>query len=161
MIIMMVELKLIKKIVEKEFDLKIDRLTRKRDYVMAKWCFYKLGLDYIPKMTKTEIGRYLKQDHATVVNAIKNFNYVTDDPKYNEKYVACLHKIDCLIDGDKLETVDELRSKIIKQAKKISDLKDIIKGKDKLPFEDEIRNLNEEQNKQLITRLDAFFKMVG
>lgn len=91
---------------------------------------------------------------------MKNFEYVTNDPFYNEKYVSCLEKVDTIVNKSEIQSIEDLENKIISLSKKITELKDIIKGKDKIIFEDEIRNLNEQQTQDLTVRLDAFFKMI-
>ena len=77
-----------RKAVESEFNLNIDVKSRRFDYVVARSCYYFLCRKLL-KMSYHEIGLTLDKHHATVIHALKEFEYILADDKtkngiYNE-----------------------------------------------------------------------------
>lgn len=70
----------------KEFGIKIDKDSRKRDYVYARACYFTL-LKKHTYMSTTFIGDTLKKHHATVLHACREFeNIVRWEPKIGNQY---------------------------------------------------------------------------
>ena len=79
-----------RKAVESEFNLNIDVKSRRFDYVVARSCYYFLCRKLL-KMSYHEIGLTLNKHHATVIHALKEFEYILADDKtkngiYNERF---------------------------------------------------------------------------
>jgi chromosomal replication initiation ATPase DnaA len=90
----------IKLLIEQEMEIEnIFKNTRRREYVDARRIlFYILrNLFYILRnnflLTYFEIGRISKRDHATIIHAIKDFDYIIKaDPILNGVYEKALEK---------------------------------------------------------------------
>lgn len=65
--------KFFKYIINKRFDLDLDKKTRKREYINARsfYCRFMRERGY----TSTAIGRTINKDHATVLHLNKNFDW--------------------------------------------------------------------------------------
>jgi len=86
----------IKGLVENRFDLILDTKSRKREIVYARCVYYKLCVDYTSK-TRTDIGKELNRDHATVHHGLKIFENIKmyADPQFNI-YLELKSKLDTL-----------------------------------------------------------------
>ena len=71
-----VEAESIKVLIEQEMEIdNIFKKTRRREYVDARRIlFYILRNNFL--LTYFEIGRISKRDHATIIHAIKDFDYI-------------------------------------------------------------------------------------
>ena len=79
-----------RKAVEGEFNLNIDIKSRRFDYIVARSCYYYLCRNLL-KMSYYEIGKSVGKGHATVIHALREFEYILADDKiktgiYNEKF---------------------------------------------------------------------------
>lgn len=68
---MIMKMKTIQKLVEKETGLKLNAKTRGRDYVYARAIYFKLCRERTNK-NLTEIGNTVGKDHTSVLHALKN-----------------------------------------------------------------------------------------
>jgi chromosomal replication initiation ATPase DnaA len=88
-----VEAESIKVLIEQEMEIDdIFKKTRRREYVDARrMLFYILRNNFL--LTYFEIGRISKRDHATIIHAIKDFDYIIKaDPILNGVYEKALEK---------------------------------------------------------------------
>jgi chromosomal replication initiation ATPase DnaA len=88
-----VEAESIKVLIEQEMEIdNIFKKTRRREYVDARrMLFYILRNNFL--LTYFEIGRISKRDHATIIHAIKDFDYIIKaDSILNGVYEKALEK---------------------------------------------------------------------
>ena len=88
-----VEAESIKLLIEQEMEIEnIFKNTRRREYVDARRIlFYILRNNFL--LTYFEIGRISKRDHATIIHAIKDFDYIIKaDPILNGVYQKALER---------------------------------------------------------------------
>jgi chromosomal replication initiation ATPase DnaA len=88
-----VEAESIKVLIEQEMEIdNIFKKTRRREYVDSRRIlFYILRNNFL--LTYFEIGRISKRDHATIIHAIKDFDYIIKaDPILNGVYEKALEK---------------------------------------------------------------------
>jgi hypothetical protein len=95
----------IKNIVEKHTKLKITNPTRKRQYVEARSIYYKLLREYT-RLTLSEIGKYVKKHHATVLHGINALDFLSKkDVILKNKYLNIKAGLDILQENLELENV--------------------------------------------------------
>ena len=83
----------IKILIEQEMEIEnIFKNTRRREYVDSRRIlFYILRNNFL--LTYFEIGRISKRDHATIIHAIKDFDYIIKaDPILNGVYEKALER---------------------------------------------------------------------
>lgn len=88
-----VEAESIKVLIEQEMEIdNIFKKTRRREYVDSRRIlFYILRNNFL--LTYFEIGRISKRDHATIIHAIKDFDYIIKaDPILNGVYEKALER---------------------------------------------------------------------
>jgi len=88
-----VEAESIKVLIEQEMEIdSIFKKTRRREYVDSRRIlFYILRNNFL--LTYFEIGRISKRDHATIIHAIKDFDYIIKaDPILNGVYQKALER---------------------------------------------------------------------
>jgi len=88
-----VEAESIKILIEQEMEIEnIFKNTRRREYVDSRRIlFYILRNNFL--LTYFEIGRISKRDHATIIHAIKDFDYIIKaDPILNGVYQKALER---------------------------------------------------------------------
>ena len=88
-----VEAESIKILIEQEMEIDdIFKKTRRREYVDSRRIlFYILRNNFL--LTYFEIGRISKRDHATIIHAIKDFDYIIKaDPILNGVYEKALER---------------------------------------------------------------------
>lgn len=88
-----VEAESIKVLIEQEMEIdNIFKKTRRREYVDSRRIlFYILRNNFL--LTYFEIGRISKRDHATIIHAIKDFDYIIKaDPILNGVYQKALER---------------------------------------------------------------------
>lgn len=115
------EFDVLRQAVQEVFDLDIKTATRERDFVNARIIFsfilWERGYN------KSEIGRYLDKNHATICHYCKNFDgYIKTDPLLQRKYEES--KAVYLDTYDPVYTMQrtELKNEVFALRKKISDL---------------------------------------
>lgn len=80
--------KLIKKTINKYFDIDIDNPTRVEKYVEARMIYYWLCY-YFTNMNLSKIAKTVNKNHATVLHGIKNFPiFMETDKEFKEKFLA-------------------------------------------------------------------------
>lgn len=88
---------LIKNLVESEFELKLKRRTRKREYVEARAMYYML-LRNKSKMTVSAIAKTMDRNHATILHALKGLqNWMSYDTNIKSVYDSLEKKVDNII----------------------------------------------------------------
>lgn len=110
-------------LIEEHTKLDITTKTRKIEYIYARKIYYKI-LSVTSDMTSSAMAKTLMQTHATVLHAIKNFDWDYDN---NNDFKETFNFIYNIYKGDEpIITVDELRHENITQRKKIQELENTI-----------------------------------
>lgn len=128
---------LVKDLVQKEYDIRIDKDTRKAEYVEARAVYYKL-LRKHTYLSLDRIGKSVGRDHAGVINAINRLDgWLTYDDRMIRVYSEISEKVQEQV--NKLEGVEIFKSleelyenKYIKLAKQYNEMLvkyDFIKNK--------------------------------
>jgi len=111
------EMDVLRTIVSEAFKVEIVKKTNKREAVNARKIFSKILSDR--GYTRSEIGRYLKKDHSSIVH----YMYDVDDMiKYTdgmaEKYIHCKNTFGNVV----TETIDEENKNIVSLKVRIDEL---------------------------------------
>tara|TARA_B100000519_G_C14258654_1_gene446400 strand:- start:395 stop:793 length:399 start_codon:yes stop_codon:yes gene_type:complete len=64
----------IRTVVEDQLGLNLKEKSRKKEYVEARYIYFKLCMDYADKKTLSAIGNSLHKDHATVLHGLRSVN---------------------------------------------------------------------------------------
>jgi hypothetical protein len=120
-----IELELIKKQTEYLFNLEdISKKTRKRDYVVARYIYYKLSVIFARKRY-LDISLLVKQDHSTVNNGLKKIEgYLRDYKKYRDIYDDLYGFFYRGMDESDIYDMVKLRNIALKQEEEIKLLKE-------------------------------------
>ena len=150
----------IRKIVEESCEVNLSKRSRKREYVYARWIFYRIAKDNTTKIL-SQIGREINKCHATVIYGLREFNKVVEtDSKLKELYYVCLFVINNKKELNTPVSVEEYLKRKIKHYKLEIQQKDNI-----------IINVNNNDLRELLkldketidffceTRLKPFLKM--
>ena len=79
---------IIKSIVDDYFEIKIDNKTRKREYVEARFIYFKLLREFT-NMSLNAIGSFVKRDHATVLYGVNQLEtWMQYDNRIKTNYKA-------------------------------------------------------------------------
>lgn len=85
-------MKSIRNIVEKHFGIDISNKTRKFEYVFARACYYKICRDF-GGYQYNKIAKTLNKNHATVLHALKEIEFMAKHDKvYLKKYNSLMRK---------------------------------------------------------------------
>ena len=80
--------KLIKKTINKFFNIDIDKQTRIEKYVEARLIYYWICY-YFTNMNLSKIAKTVNKNHATVLHGIKNFPvFMETDKEFKEKFLG-------------------------------------------------------------------------
>jgi len=121
------------------FGVDIKKKSRKREYVYARACYYKLLRDKTA-CSLTSIGETLNKNHATVLHALREWEYMIKFDSRLEKlylileaqYMAEMERITNELND---ESVDALKIKVMKLELELKKLrlveKQFLKEKDK------------------------------
>jgi len=80
---MIMKLEIILNEVNEFYNIDIRKQTRKREYVYARFVFYKLAKELNPFCSSVMIGRFLGKDHATVLYGNKQLENIIE---YNQDF---------------------------------------------------------------------------
>ena len=97
----MKDLNTIKDIVNQYFQIDISKKTRQQVYVDARGIYYSLSRELVPGATYEKLGKSVNLNHATVVNGMKQFNFLLEYNKSTQNNYLTLKSI-CLKNIDKL-----------------------------------------------------------
>lgn len=87
------KLELIKSTVEEYFRIKIDKNTRRREFIEARAFYYRFARMYT-KASMTSIGELVNKDHACVINALNRLDgWMT----YDKRILAYYSELDRLV----------------------------------------------------------------
>ena len=139
----------IKKLVIENTGIDIDNPVRKRAFVEARAIYYKLLREYT-SLSLSEIGKYVKKDHTTVIHGIKNLNDWCDvDIGLKNKYLNIRSALDVIKENVKIDNADveKIVDRYIKLKQKASKL--IESNKELLEQLKDITNKYNEREKQL------------
>lgn len=139
----------IKKLVIENTGIDIDNPVRKRAFVEARAIYYKLLREYT-SLSLSEIGNYVKKDHATVIHGIKNLNDWCDvDIGLKNKYLNIRSGLDVIKENVEIDNADveKIVDKYIKLKQKTSKL--IESNKELLEQIKKLTNKYNEREKQL------------
>ena len=144
------EFDVLRQAVQEVFDLDIKSKTRERDYVNARIIF--AFILWERGYNKSEIGRYLVKNHATVCHYCKNFEgYIKTDPllrrKYEESKTVYFNTYDPVYTMERAE----LKNEVFALREKISDLSSQI---------EEFRRAQEAASAEA-TRMSSIVKLVS
>ncbi len=82
----------IRNLVEKHFNIDISNKSRKFEYVFARACYYKICRDF-GGYTYIKIAKTLNKNHATVLHALKELEFMAKHDKYYlKKYNSLMAK---------------------------------------------------------------------
>jgi len=82
----------IRNLVEKHFNIDISNKSRKFEYVFARACYYKICRDF-GGYTYIKIAKTLNKNHATVLHALKELEFMAKHDKYFlKKYNSLMAK---------------------------------------------------------------------
>tara|TARA_R110000744_G_scaffold268195_2_gene381869 strand:+ start:198 stop:725 length:528 start_codon:yes stop_codon:yes gene_type:complete len=140
----------LKEAVNSVFGLDMMERTRKRPHVNARIVFSNILFER--GYSKSEIGRYLNKNHATIIHYCKSFEgYVKTDKILSEKYDAARSVYQDNFDPIyNMDTVN-LKNEIFSLRQKVSDLYCKIEG-----YKQERDNQQKDTN-----RMDGIFKLVS
>jgi hypothetical protein len=93
-----------------EYSYKVN--TRKREYKMLRWVYYKLSMDYSTAGCSA-VAHSMGQDHATVIHCIKNFNNELPYEKDIEELYRKLENI-YISEVQEIRTINEINDRISK-----------------------------------------------
>jgi len=93
------KLETLQKVIESRLDIKLNKNTRKKEYIFARALFYALAYDG-KRFTYSTIGKYMGKDHATVLHSIKN---VFPQIMFNNRYKRIYDELSLIVG----EGVDE------------------------------------------------------
>lgn len=93
------KLETLQKVIESRLDIKLNKNTRKKEYIFARALFYALAYDG-RRFTYSSIGKYMGKDHATVLHSIKN---VFPQIMFNNRYKRIYDELSLIVG----EGVDE------------------------------------------------------
>lgn len=143
---MELEIEYLKRLVEEKTGVNMGVKTRKREVIFARRMYYKLFREFYKQVSLRSIGQTLplKQDHATVLYQIKQFEIdYAQDKVFRKKFDSIRNEF-CGLAG---EPEIDLEEENIRLKLEVSDLKkDIEKLKDKL--KDSISNSIQPRNQQ-------------
>ena len=103
----------IKTFIEEEMNLSdIFKKTRRREYVDSRRIFfYILRNKFL--LTYQEIGSISKRDHATIIHAVKTFEYIVkQDIVLNSVYQKTLEQVEFITSVPKITRKEEILNKI-------------------------------------------------
>jgi len=103
----------IKTFIEEEMNLSdIFKKTRRREYVDSRRIFfYILRNKFL--LTYQEIGSISKRDHATIIHAVKTFEYIVkQDVVLNSVYQKTLEQVEFITSVPKITRKEEILNKI-------------------------------------------------
>jgi len=92
-----------------EYSYKVN--TRKREYKMLRWVYYKLCMDYSTAGCSA-IAKSMGQDHATVLHGIKNFEYELPYERDIEELYKKVENI-YVSEVQEVETINEINDRIL------------------------------------------------
>lgn len=93
-----------------EYSYKVN--TRKREYKMLRWVYYKLSMDYSTAGCSA-VANSMGQDHATVLHCIKNFN---NELPYEKDIEELYRKVENIYISEvqEIRTINEINDRILK-----------------------------------------------
>jgi len=165
----MIELEIIEELVSSKLAIDIRKRTRKRDYVIGRIIFFSVARGLLNKRVSLHrLGDFLgKRDHATVLNALNNFDIdVKPDDFYFKTYLNISKTAELIIFKDaKSDNKRELHLKVLDMRYEIMNLRRslIQKENDEMddnPFLQEIKDLTPEQFKVFKERAEVMIKSV-
>lgn len=81
---------------------------RKRDHVDARKIFSYLSYQYIPRISYSIIGKYLKRNHGTIIHHCRSAkNLIETEEEFRDKVVSCISSL------QKSHSISEFKSEII------------------------------------------------
>ena len=98
------KLETLQKVIESRLDIKLNKNTRKKEYIFARALFYALAYDG-KRFTYSTIGKYMGKDHATVLHSVKN---VLPQIMFDEKYKRLYDELSLIL----VDSIDEKTLKI-------------------------------------------------
>jgi hypothetical protein len=111
------EMDVLRTIVSEAFKVEIVKKTNKREAVNARKIFSKILSDR--GYTRSEIGRYLKKDHSSIVHYMYDVdNMIKHTDGMAEKYVHCKNAFGNVV----TETIDEENKNIVSLKVRIDEL---------------------------------------
>jgi hypothetical protein len=158
--LIIVDLKYIRKFVENNLGIVLSKNTREREYVEARALYFKLCRDFTSK-SWFEIGKTLGKNHATVIHAVNNVYPVAQiDNKRLDHLYSVFEKSsesNSLKDAseDPYEDNLKLRSEIVRLSVQINQMKESM-TKQQIIFED----LEDDEVQTILEKISIFKKVI-
>lgn len=111
-----IKIEKLKAIIKEQTGLDINKVSRKREVIRARKAYYKL-LNLTTKLTYTTMAKSVGKTHATVLHALREFDYdYKTDKQFKELYD---NLFTVYVDGKELDTTDKLVYENLKLQEKI------------------------------------------
>jgi hypothetical protein len=101
----------VKQIIENAYNINLSDKSRLRNIVYLRFIYFKICRDMFPGTSLSSIGETVNRHHATVIHALKNFDYICIA---DADFVATYNKIKRIIEDEQ----NKLQI-IIKNSKKV------------------------------------------
>lgn len=115
-----IKIKKLKAIIKEQTGIDIEKVSRKREVITARKAYYKL-LNITTKLSYTAMANSVGKTHATVLHALRHFDYDYKTDKSLQELYDNLHTV--YIEGKEVETTDKLIYENIKLQQTIRTLK--------------------------------------
>lgn len=160
--------KQIRLIVQNKTVSNLSKKTRKRDYINARLIYYRLAREFTT-LSLAKIGREVGVNHASVLHALKSFDF-THDEYVNKIYKYCKIELIEILKNTKPEEATEHSKDVT--IKGLSEQVKELKTEETLKINKLLKNIKRSDLKQLLslddetinffcdTRLKPFLKML-
>lgn len=160
------KLETLQKVIESRLEVKLNKNTRKKEYIFARALFYGLAYDG-KRCTYSTIGKYIGRDHATILHSIKNvFPQIMFDSNYKRLYDELSLIVEDSVDEKTLTTHQDGIYNLYKEMQKKDDLiqelslKLIISEKINNKVEDALKDLTPEETETLLDKMILTSKVI-
>lgn len=160
------KLETLQKVIESRLEVKLNKNTRKKEYIFARALFYALAYDG-KRFTYSTIGKYMGKDHATVLHSIKNvFPQIMFDANYKRIYDELSLIVGDDVDERTLTTHQDGIYNLYQEMQKKEDLiqelslKLIIAKKTNDKVADALKDLTPEETETLLDKMILTSKVI-
>lgn len=160
------KLEILQKVIESRLEIKLNKNTRKKEYIFARALFYGLAYDG-NRFTYSTIGKYMGKDHATILHSIKNvFPQIMFDNNYKRLYDELSLIIEDSVDEKTLRIHQNGIYNLYKEMQKKDDLiqelslKVIMSEKITNKVSDALKDLTPEETETLLDKMTLTSKVI-
>ena len=115
-----IKIEKLKAIIKEQTGIDIEKASRKREVIIARKAYYKL-LNISTKLSYTYIAKSVGKTHATVLHALRDFDYDYNTDKSLQELYDNLYIV--YVEGGEIDTTDKLVYENLKLQKTVSTLK--------------------------------------